>query len=189
MRPSVARSRGGLRRRRLACVAGADIAESVGQRPHQRRLGAVRAAVFRSFETAPKTTVAAVTGSRRRGRRAAMACHFRMPLTRKVRQTESTRHHPGYGCTQRLPRRGLDERSAVLKGTDAAHEAFDRPRERRRVGASSCRPYADSSSLAQAPTAWPCDRAVDRGIDMSRRRPCSRGASFGLCARRRNAEE
>src|ERR671915_2296699 len=87
-----------------AFVAGADIAELVGQTPATAQGRALAGqAVFRRFETSPKPTLAAVNGfALGGGCELAMACHFRLASeTAKFRQPEGKlRVTPGYGGTQ-----------------------------------------------------------------------------------------
>src|SRR5918999_4663487 len=91
-----------------AFVAGADIAELLGQTPAMAQSRAVTGqAVFRRFETSPKPTLAAVNGfALGGGCELAMACHVRLAAdAAKFGQPEvKLGLTPGYGGTQRLPR-------------------------------------------------------------------------------------
>ncbi|MDQ3998385.1 MAG: enoyl-CoA hydratase-related protein [Gemmatimonadota bacterium] len=177
-----------------AFVAGADIAELVGQTPagaHSRALAGQ--AVFRRFETSPKPTLAAVNGfALGGGCELAMACHFRVAAeAAKFGQPEvKLGITPGYGGTQRLPRLVGRGRALELLLTGELIDA----QEALRIGlVNAVVPAAElvptarrllQTTLAQAPTAVAlCIDAVDRGLDMSLDDALALEASyFGLCA-------
>ncbi|MFN2563944.1 MAG: enoyl-CoA hydratase-related protein [Gemmatimonadaceae bacterium] len=177
-----------------AFVAGADIAELVGQTPATAQARALAGqAVFRRFETSPKPTLAAVNGfALGGGCELAMACHVRLASdAAKFGQPEvKLGITPGYGGTQRLPRlvgRGRALQLLLTGELIDAHEAL-------RIGlVNAVVPAADllqvarrllQTVLAQAPTAVAlCIEAVNRGLDMSLDDALALEASyFGLCA-------
>jgi enoyl-CoA hydratase len=177
-----------------AFVAGADIAELVGQTPAtaQRRALAGQS-VFRSFETSPKPTLAAVNGfALGGGCELAMACHFRLASdVAKFGQPEvKLGITPGYGGTQRLPRLVGRGRALQLLLTGELIDA----QEALRIGlVNAVVPTAEllpvarkllQTILAQAPAAVAlCIDAVDRGLDMSLDDALALEASyFGLSA-------
>jgi enoyl-CoA hydratase len=177
-----------------AFVAGADIAELIGQTPATAQSRALAGqAVFRRFETSSKPTLAAVNGfALGGGCELAMACHFRLASdVAKFGQPEvKLGITPGYGGTQRLPRLVGRGRALQLLLTGELIDA----QEALRIGlVNAVVPTAEllpaarkllQTILGQAPTAVAlCIDAVDRGLDMSLDAALALEASyFGLCA-------
>src|SRR5688572_19738501 len=177
-----------------AFVAGADIAELVGQTPATAQSRALAGqGVFRRFEASPKPTLAAVNGfALGGGCELAMACHFRIASdVAKFGQPEvKLGITPGYGGTQRLPRLVGRGRALQLLLTGELIDA----QEALRIGlVNAVVPTAEllpaarkllQAIIAQAPTAVAlCLDAVDRGLDMSLGDALALEASyFGLCA-------
>ena len=169
-------------------MAGADIAEPVGQTPATAKTRALDGqAVFRRFETSPKPTVAAVNGfALGGGCELAMACHIRLASdAAKFGQPEvKLGITPGYGGTQRLPRLVGRGRASIAPTVSSSTREAPESAWGRGV------PAADSSMqrgfcrnrLAQDDRGCTLLEAVNRGLDRSLTTR-SRGASyFSLCA-------
>ena len=161
-----------------AFVAGADIAELVGQSAVEGKARAERGQrVFRRFETSPKPTLAAVNGfALGGGCELAMACHMRLASdVAKFGQPEvKLGIVPGFGGSQRLPRlvgKGRALHLLLTGETIDAAEAYRIGLVNRVVPAAELLPTARAlltTILAQGPLAVAqCIEAVDRGLDMA----------------------
>jgi len=160
-----------------AFVAGADIAELVGQTAVEGKARAERGqTAFRKFERSSKPTLAAVNGfALGGGCELAMACHIRLAsdLAKFGQPEVKLGIVPGYGGTQRLPRLVGKGRALQLLLTGEMIDAT----EAHRIGlVNGVVPAAElldaaramlTAILSHGPLAVAhCIEAVDRGLDL-----------------------